>query len=84
MVNVAAKPTVNLCQFQACIAAADYDQMRRQVVEFKSLDMGERSGGIEAGNTWNGGMRSDVEEQAIARQQACPSVIQGHLECFWR
>jgi hypothetical protein len=44
--------------------------------------MGERSGGFEAGNAWNCRVRSDVEENLVACQRACPAVIQAHLERF--
>src|ERR1700730_9967031 len=44
--------------------------------------MGERSGGLEARNARNYRVRSDVEENLVARQYACPAVIQAHLERF--
>src|SRR5258708_12883964 len=56
--------------------------MGRQVVELQSLNMCERSGGLEAGNARNCRVRSNVEENLVARQLACPAVIQAHLERF--
>ena len=58
--------------------------MRRQVVELQSLDMRERSGGLEARNARNCRVRSDVEKDLVARQHARPAVIQAHLERFRR
>ena len=51
--HAAAEATISLGQFEADIAAAEHDQMCRQVVEFQSLDMGERPGRLEAGNARN-------------------------------
>src|SRR5258707_5761343 len=56
--------------------------MGRQVVELQSLNMCERSGGLEARNARNYRWRSDVQENLAARQLACPAVIQAHLERF--
>jgi len=40
--------------------------MWRQVVELQSLNMGERSGGLEARNAGNRRVRSDVQENLVA------------------
>jgi hypothetical protein len=58
--------------------------MWRQVVELQGLNMCEWSGGFEAGNARNCRVRSDVEENLVSRQLACPAIIQAHLECFRR
>src|SRR5215831_4081086 len=42
--------------------------------------MGERPGGIEAGNARNCRVRTDVEENLVAREHACAAVIEAHLE----
>ena len=52
------------------------------MVELQSLDMRQRSGGIEAGNVWKGRVRSEVEEDGVRRKHACVSVIQGNLKRF--
>ena len=82
--HAAAEAAISLGQFEADIAAAEHDQMRRQVVELQSLDMGERPGGLEARNIRNCRVRSDVEENLVTRQHARPAVIQPHLERFRR
>ena len=46
--------------------------------------MGERPGGLEAGNARNCRVRSEVEEDLVARQQARAAVIQADLERFRR
>src|SRR5262252_529433 len=46
--------------------------------------MGERQGGLEAGNTRNCCVRTDVEENLVARQHACAAVIEAYLERLWR
>ena len=71
---------MSLREFEAGIAAPDHDQMRRQVIELQSLDMRERSCGLEAGNARNRCVGPDVEEDFVARQRARPAVIQAHLE----
>src|SRR6202167_3576567 len=78
--NLAAEATVSPREFEAGIAAPDHDQMRRQVIELQSVDMDERSSGLEARNGRNRRVRSDVEEDFVARQRARPAVIQAHLE----
>jgi hypothetical protein len=80
--HVAAKATESLCKFEAGIAAADDEQMQRQMVELQRLDMRQRSRGIEAGNVWKGRVRSEVEEDGVRRKHACASVIQGDLKRF--
>src|SRR5260370_18379009 len=54
--------------------------MWRQVVELQSLNMCEGSGGLETRNARNCRVRSDVEENLVARQLARPAVIQAHIE----
>ena len=68
--HAAAEAAVGLRQFEADIAAAEHDQMRRQIVEFQRLDIRQRPGGIEAGNVWYRRMGSDIEEHLIAGQHA--------------
>ena len=41
-----------LGHFETDIAAADYDEVGWQIVEFESLYVCERPGGPEAGNAW--------------------------------
>ena len=82
--HAAAEAAVGLRQFEADIAAAEHDQVRRQIVELQRLDMRERPGGLEAGNVRNCRVRSDVEEHLVARQHARAAVVQAHLERFRR
>ena len=56
--------------------------MRRHVIEFQRLDIGERAGGLKPRNVRNGRARADVEEDLIARQHARPAIIEAHLERF--
>src|SRR6516225_5777110 len=69
-----------LGHFETDIATAEHDQMRRQVVELQRLDMGERPGGIEAGNARNCCVGADVEENLVTRQHTCAAVIEAYLE----
>src|SRR5262249_26377313 len=78
--RAAAETKVSLRQFEADIAAPKHDQMRRQVIEFESLDVGERPGSLKTGNGWNCRMRSDAEENPIAGQHARPAVIETRLQ----
>ena len=80
--HAAAEAAISLGQFEADIAAPEHDQMRRQVVELQSLDMGERPGGLEARNVRDCRVRSEVEENLVARQHPRAAVIQVHLERF--
>ena len=67
-------------QLEADVAATEHDQMRRHIVELQSLDMGERPRRFEARNVRNGGVRSDVEENLLAREHTRPAVVEAHLE----
>src|SRR6266436_1302353 len=81
--HAATEATVSLGKLETDIATPEHDQMWRQVVEFQSLNICERSGSLEARNARNCRVRSDVKENLVARQHARPAVIQAHLERFW-
>src|SRR4029077_2060489 len=74
--------TVSLCKFESDITTPEHDQMWRQVVELQSLNICKRSGSLEARNARNCRVRSDVEENLMARQHARTTIIQAHLEGF--
>src|SRR5215470_10924838 len=78
--HAAAEAAISLGHFETDIATAEHDEMRRQVVELQRLDMGERPGGIEAGNARNCRVRTDIEENLVARQHACAAVIEAYLK----
>jgi hypothetical protein len=82
--HAAAEATIGLRQFETDIAAAEHDQMRRQIVELQSLDIGERFGSLEAGNVRKRRVRSEIEENAVAGQHARSAIIKAHFECFRR
>ena len=82
--HIAAEAAISLRQFQARIAAADHDQMLRQIVELQRLDMRERLGRLQTGNVRKGRMRSDIEKDLVGREHARSSVIQDHFERFRR
>ena len=73
--HAAAEPTISLRQFEADIAGPEHDQMRRQVIELESLDMGERPGSLETGNGGNCRMRSDVDENASPASTRVPPSL---------
>jgi hypothetical protein len=56
--------------------------MLRHIVEFQQLDVCKWSGRIETGHARNCRLCSDVDENLIADQHACPAVIQAHLKRF--
>src|SRR5262245_16422255 len=78
--HLAAEATVGLGHFETDIATPEDDQVCGQIIELQSLDMRERSGLLEARHRGNCRMRSNVEEHLVARKDACPAVIQAHLE----
>jgi hypothetical protein len=82
--HAAAEAAVSLGELEADIAATEHDQMCRHIVELESFDMGERPRRFQAGNIRNGGVRSDVEENLLAREHARPAVVEAHLERFRR
>ena len=56
--------------------------MRRQIVELESLDMGQRPSRLEPRNIWDQRMRSEIEENLVARQRPRAAIIQPHLKGF--
>ncbi len=57
--HAAAEASERLGRLDADVAAAEHDQMRRQVIELERLDVRERAGRLEARNVRNGGMRAE-------------------------
>ena len=78
--HLGSETAIGLRQFEAGIAAADHDQMRRQDVELERFDMRHRLGGLEAGNVGNGCVRSHIHEHLGADKRARSSVVQAHFE----
>src|SRR5205809_6723964 len=78
--DLAAKPAVGLRYFESDIAAAENDEMRRQIVEFEGFDVRQRARGREAGDIRDCGVRPDIEENPIAGQQPRAAVIELHLK----
>src|SRR5262249_35480983 len=58
--------------------------MRRQVIEFESLDMGEGPGSLETRHGGNCRTRPDVDEDLRAGEYARATVIEMLLERFRR
>src|SRR5262249_56491371 len=77
-------PPISRRQFEAHITGPEDDQMRRQVIEFESLDMGERPSSLETRHGGNCRTRSDVDENLRAGEYARPTIIEMHLERFRR
>ena len=78
--HATAEAAIGLRHFDADIAAAQHDQVRRQIVEFQRLDMGQRAGRFEARNIRNGGMRADIDDDLVAGEQAGAAIVQGDLD----
>src|SRR6202012_2940025 len=77
-----AETPVSLREFEADIAAAQDDQMRRHIIDFENVDVGKRPSRLEAGDTRHGAMRADIEKPFICRQKARATVIELHFERF--
>ena len=82
--HAAAEAAISLGHFETDIAAAEHDQTWRQVAELQRLDVGKRPSRLETANGRNCRVRSDVEENLVARQRARAAVIQLHFERFRR
>src|SRR5690349_23411153 len=54
--------------------------MRRKIIELEGLDVRERTGGLQPGDTGNGRVRADVDEHAVAVQHPRAAVVQLDLE----
>ena len=82
--HAAAEAAVGLSQLEAYVAAAEHDEVRRQVVELESLDIREWSGLFQPGNLGNCRVRPDIDEDIIAGEHTDAAVIQQHLDRVWR
>jgi hypothetical protein len=78
----AAEPTESLCHLDTDIAAPQHDQVRRQVVELKCFDMGERTSCLETWDVRNSCMRTNIDDNLIAGKQAGASIVQRDLHGF--
>ena len=82
IVTLAAEAAIGLRHFDAGIAAAKHDQMRRHVVEFERLDMGERVRVRQARNIRHSGMRADVDHDLVAGKHARAAFVQRDIDCL--
>ena len=80
--HAAAEAAHRLGELQADVAAAEDDEMIGQALEIQGFDMRHRPGGGEAGHVGNAGARADVQEDALAAQQARAAGVQRHLHRF--
>ena len=78
--HAAAEAPIRLRHFDADIAAAEHDQMRRRVVEIQRLDMRERIAPRQARNIRNRRMRADIDHHLIAAERARAAVVELHLD----
>ena len=78
----AAEATIGLRHFDAGVAATQDDKVRRQVIQFEGLDMGQRARFRQTGNIGNGGMRSDIDHKLVAEKHASAASIQYDLDGF--
>src|SRR5262249_50755091 len=82
--HAAAEAAIGLRQLETDVAAAEHDQMRRQVAELESLDIREWSGRFQPGNVGNCRVRPDIYEDLIAGEHTDAAIIQQHLDRLWR
>ncbi len=78
--HMTAEAAKSLRHFNAGIAAAKHDQMRRHVIEFQRLDVGQRTGLPQARNVWNSRVRADVDDDLVAAEQTRAPLIEGDLD----
>src|SRR5215469_8512573 len=45
--------------------------------------MGERPGGLEAGDTRNCCVCTDIEENLVTHQHTCAAIVEAHLKRLW-
>src|SRR6266852_3626043 len=64
--HTASESTHRLSQFEPNETSAGHDQVLRYTVQFQRFDVGQRSGGFEAGYLWNGCPGPNVQEYLIS------------------
>src|SRR5262245_45548277 len=82
--HAAAEATIGLGHFQADIATAEHDEVRRQGVELQDLNMGKGPGRLQTGNGRNCGVRADIDDDLAAGQHALATFVEGNFDFFRR
>ena len=80
--DFASETAVRLCELETNVAAADDDEMFGEAVQLEHFDIGEGLGFAQAGGGRNGGVRAQVEEDALADDRARASVVEANLKGF--
>jgi hypothetical protein len=74
--HLAAKPPIGLRKLKANVTAANHNQVSRQTIQFKDLDMRHRRGLVQALDRRNGGLCAEIQEDAIGRDRPLTAVVQ--------
>ena len=77
--HLRAEAAQGLRKFQADVAAAENDEMLRDAIEIESFDVRHGIGGGHPGSFGDGGAGTEVEEDAIAFDDARAAGIQGNF-----
>jgi len=76
----AAEAPEGLCHFEADIAAAEHNQMPGNPIELKRLDMSQRNCATQPGNVGDGGVRAEIEKDALCLEAPCPTLAQPNFD----
>ncbi len=78
--HAGAETAERLGRLDAYVTPAQHDQMRRKIIEFERLDVGERARRVEPGNVGNGGVRAEIEDNLAAGELADAAVVERDLD----
>src|SRR5262249_17065326 len=78
--NPASKPPYCLREFESHVAAANYDQVVRNAIQFQSFNVGQRPGGFHSRNVGNSCVGPNIQKDLIARKHMHAPLIQFHLD----
>jgi len=80
--DFASETAVRLCELETNVATTDDDEMFGEAVQLEEFDIGEGLGFAQAGDGRDGGVRAQVEEDALADDRARASVVEANLKGF--
>jgi hypothetical protein len=80
--DFASETVVRLCKLETNVAATDDDEIFGEAVQLEKFDIGEGLGFAQAGGGRDGGVRAQVEEDALADDRARASVVEANLKGF--
>ena len=80
--DLGAETAEGLGKFESDITSAQNQEMFRDVIKFKGLDVGQRLRLGQSRNWLKRGARAGIDDYIFTTECACPAVVQGNFDGF--